>query len=138
MLPKKIISASRGKKIWHKIQKKYHMENEFLILLRDTEKELAKSALSYLQEFIKKKYSSGAVVVTTNKDFITEYSNLQCNINFELVSPEQEEFLVAYYCLYHFYDAVIVVSLNEPFGSYGLLEKETITLDDMVREYIFI
>lgn len=132
MLFVRMKSVLAGKRLWNKIQRKYDICNKYFIILKEKEPELAIKSMEFLDEFLRKKYSQGAIILTTDKSITSK------NGEVIIITSKEEEGILSYFNLYPFYDKVIVVSLKEPYGSYGLLNKEGITMEDMIKEYIFV
>lgn len=129
------LEALYGKFLWNKIKKQYHVTEDDYLLIECGEKELSYAAVEYLPEFLEKKYANRALFIVPHDEFGESTDD---RIIFLSMSERKILALLKFYQLERFFDRVIVLSLKEPFGSYGLLKKKGITLEIMVKNYLMI
>lgn len=129
------LEALYGKFLWNKIKKRYHVTEDDYLLIECGDKELNYAAVEYLPEFVEKKYVSRVLCIVSHGEF-KEYADDR--IIFLSMSERKILALLRFYKLERFFDRVIVLSLKEPFGSYGLLKKKDITLEMMIRNYLMV
>ena len=140
MVASYFLEAWKGRSLWKKLVREYEIKlGVYLIALISDDVEQNTYAISYLEEFLKKKYAEGAVILTYDSRYDKEIRSLHlANVHIRHVTTKEMTSIARYYCLQRFSDNVVIVSLDEPFGSYGLLEKDGISMEDMVRNYIFV
>lgn len=131
------VQALRGKCIWEKIKKKYRLKEDGYLFLYAGEQELFEQAMEYLPEFLEKKYANLAVVAVPD-GMCVPVSNSDRRIQMAYLTTKELDALLRCYRLNSFFCHVIPLSLNGPFGSYGLLQKDGILLADLVRDYLMV
>lgn len=132
--------ALSGREVWIRLKETYKInEYCFLVLCPSDEILLNKAAMENLDEFLKRKYIKRAVVVSIYTDIrrLCEDSK-QAEIQFVCISQEEMEGILKYYRLTQFTQNIVVISLEEPFGNGNIIGKEGITLEDYVRNAIYV
>lgn len=131
------LQAMSGRQAWKKIKKDTHLKEDGYLLLYAGEEDLFMQVMRYLPEFVQKKYASMAVVVVPEGMHV-HVPKSDRKIQIASLPEKKLEALLRFYRLSSFFDHVIPISLNEPFGSYGLLKKHGIQLADLIRDYLMI
>ena len=132
-----LAQALAGKRIWKTIRRKYHIKEDSYLFLYTGEDALLEQAMEYLPEFLEKKYASLAVVVVW-KDTQIQTPKSDRRIRLAKMNKRELDALLRYYRLNSFFCHVIPLSLGEPYGSYGLLRKDGIRLEDLTRDYLMV
>ena len=65
-------------------------------------------------------------------------SNMQERVYIESVDEKMMTELVSYYRLQQFFRNIVVITMEEPFGTGGIVGKCGITLDDYVRDALYV
>lgn len=114
-------------------------ENCYLIICPTDLFLLNKTAMENLIEFLTRKYIKRAVVLSL-------YSGLEefcpqsdmVDVRFHNMDKSQIDCILKYYRLTQFAPNIVVVSLEEPFGSGNIIGKKEITLEDYVKDAIYV
>lgn len=138
-----IESAKRGRELWLEIKGQYSFEsiNDCLVILPLQEEKLNQAALKEIPDYMQRKYLYKAIVISISGIPQTEQrqkSAKEQQIFFKRLEKMQCRQLLKYYCLTQFTKNVIVVSLEEPYGNGNIIGKKGITLDDYVRNAVFV
>lgn len=129
--------AFTGRCVWKKIRKKYGIKEDGYLLLYAGEEALFTQVMKELPEFLEKKYASLAVVVVL-EGMRVQVPKSDRRIQIVYLTAGELAALLRYYRLNSFFCHVIPLSLSEPYGSYGLLQKDGIQLADLVRGYLMV
>lgn len=130
----------KGRDRWFKLKEKYQIDKEwYLILMPTCNKKLNHTAFLYLNEFRNKKYIKKILVVISDhgKDNSISFNKWK-DVYIENVDEQVMTELVLYYRLQQFFRNIIVISAEEPFGTGGIVGKCSITLDDYVRDALYV
>lgn len=138
-----IDDAKRGREIWLRIKGEYSFEpiNDCLIILPSREIKLNQAALRDIPDYMRRKYLHKAIVVSSTDMSLIESMQEPAEgrqIFFKQLEQIQCEQLLKYYRLTQFTKNIIVVSLEEPYGNGNIIGKEGITLEDYIRNAIFV
>lgn len=138
-----IEDAKRGREIWLRIKGEYSFEpiNDCLIILPSWEIKINQAALRDIPDYMRRKYLHKAIVVSSTDMSLIESMQEPAEgwqIFFKQLEQIQCEQLLKYYRLTQFTKNVIVVSLEEPYGNGNIIGKEGITLEDYIRNAIFV
>lgn len=130
--------AIGGRKVWLELKEKYLITNDkCLVFISSSNKELNHYAIKNLKEYIEKKYYTGALVVCEDELKEDEKQYVQ---DFDVVCIDENivKDLLAYYRLVQFTKNIVVVSEKEPYGNLGIVGKKDITLEDYVKDAIYV
>lgn len=130
----------RGRDRWLKFKEKYQIDEEWYLILMPTYNEkLNRKAFSYLDEFMDKKYIKKTLVIISEHSNVNSMSyNKREGVYIESVNEKIMKELVSYYRLQQFFRNVVVISMEEPFGTGGIVGKCGITLDDYVKDALYV
>lgn len=138
-----IEAAKKGREIWLEIKEQYSFEpvNDCLVILPSQEKRINQAALREIPDYMQRKYLHQAIVISISGMPLTGSelkSSEEQQVFYKQLEEIQCEQLLKYYRLTQFTRNVIVVSLDEPYGNGNIIGKEGITLDDYIRNAIFV
>ena len=138
-----IEAAKKGREIWLEIKEQYSFEplNDCLVILPSQEKRINQAALREITDYMRRKYLYKSIIVSITGVPLAKSGQKFAEgrqIFFKQLEGIQCEQLLKYYRLTQFTKNVIVVSLDEPYGNGNIIEKEGITLDDYIRNAIFV
>ncbi|CAM3692120.1 hypothetical protein COLU111180_03175 [Cohnella lubricantis] len=131
--------AYTGKRLWVRLKKKHSVNKEdCLVLMPHVDSEINLSTVKHLKSYLRRKAINRALVVTNDFNAIAslkqlESENDELKIDIVETTIDKIQNICKYYRMIHFHKEIIVVSIEEPFGSKGLLGKTAITIDDMVK-----
>ena len=130
----------RGRARWLNYKEKYKIDEEWYLILMPTYNEkLNHKAFLYLEDFMNRKYIKKTLVVILEHDkanFVPP--NKRESVYIEGVNEKIMMELVLYYRLQQFFRNVVVITIEEPFGTGGIVGKCGITLDDYVRDALYV
>ena len=136
--------AFHGRRIWKGIKKQYAPDAKTTVLLIFPlhDSELNRCALTHLPAFLERKLYSRALALVCDRGTHDELKQLSAGmkaakIDPVLLSDEDISVVCKYYRLIQFFDNIFVVSLEEPYGSKGLIGKKHFTLEFLVKNSIF-
>lgn len=138
-----IEDAKRGREIWLEIKGQYSFEpvNDCLVILPSQEEKLNQAALKEIHDYMQRKYLYKAVIISISGVSPTEWGQQFAEgrqIFFKRLEKVQCKQLLKYYRLTQFTKNVAVVSLEEPYGNGNIIGKRGITIDDYVRNAVFV
>ena len=136
----KFNTALHGRELWIELKRINQIdENWILILFPVDDSNLINAALKELPLYMRRKYLNSALLIGDNNNVVIDEISVEgLNVLSKHISPEDIESILSYYRLQQFFKNIVVVSLNEPFGSDALIGKKGITIDDYVRDAIFV
>lgn len=131
-------SALKGRELWISIKNDFEVDDEsYLVILPTDEKKLNESTINNLTYFITRKYIKKIVLVV--KDNIADQRMRKiAEVVPCVITNKNMDDLISYCRLQQFFRNTVVVSMDEPFGTRGIVGKQGITLDDYVRDAIFV
>lgn len=129
--------AQHGKDIWDALQKKYRINNEWLIVIlvwgyENVNAIVLKKILSYLN----RKYMDKVIFISVDKCQVSDMSDKE--IVWEQVKKEEIQMLLKYYRLVQFAKNIVITAIEEPYGNWGIVGKADISLEDYVENAILI
>lgn len=132
--------AERGRKLWLEIKDEYKVDALWYVVICPKKDEtLNRLVLKHLPDFLERKFISRAVVISEDeargKKPVENNGTVVC---FRQVSRQEIEELLKYYRLIQFEKNIIVASLEEPYGTAGIIGKEGITLEDYVKDALLV
>ncbi len=133
-LYKNLIAAYRGWWQWFKIKHIKGFDNTAVILLPSCDKEINYLALTYLDDLLKSRKHTNAIILT-HDTVVLKSANLfsQKILKVKKFSRKKAEDIMQFYCLYEFNKKFIVASLDEPYGRNGsaLIGKKGTTKEEI-------
>lgn len=133
------LQALEGRRMWLEWKKKYALDNHCgLILFPSLCKELNEAGSRQLPSFMKRKYLKKALALYTQEMPVPLVTGEGFEIITVGIAKEKMEALLKYYCLIQFTKNIVVISTEEPFGNNGIIGKEGISLEDYVRNGIYV
>ena len=137
----KALSAMKGREHWLKLKEQYCPDEETGIIIIQTEKpKLIHTAIQLIPEYLKRKYLKRVLGVTCHDllaNLIKTTFRKDCVI---LAITEQKyiEELLDYYKLVQFFSEIVIISTEEPYGNSHIIGKVGITLEDYVRNALYV
>lgn len=126
--------AYKGYQIWNKIDKEYHAP--IYILMPKEKDEYNYYALLHLEQFLKKRKITEAVILTCDEEAIaaTEVFISDYKVNAKYISRQEALALIKYYSLCEFTSKLVIVSFTEPYDTYSehLLGVHGVTKEELV------
>jgi len=141
LLNRKIDEAGAGREFWIKILKEYCIkESDYVLLLPTNDYEYNHFSLFYLEEYLRKKNSSRAIILCTSSEWSDKAKSYSPFITDSVrIKPIEAEYLMSFYCLYEFSDHIIFGSLNEPEGRFGenIIGIKGLTIEDVIKVTLY-
>lgn len=126
--------AMEGKRCWLDIKKMYNIKCEdCLVILPSDDNELNKCAIKYLPSYMEKKYIRKSFLVSKGDLNIADKQVTVIKLTFDKIQA-----LLKYYRLLQFTRNVVVISLESPYGNENIINKEDISMDDYVKDAIYV
>lgn len=125
--------AEKGKRSWKRITEKQPLNADICYILMPTTVEaLNKACIHQIKEYVEMKYYSDFVLVSCveNKRIINEYGHFSQNAIF--VKQEEMEELITFFKLVGVDNNVIILSMDEPFGSGSIMQRLHIPINEYV------
>lgn len=138
-----IEDAKRGRELWLEIKGQYSFDpiNDCLVILPSQERKLNQAAMKEIPDYMERKYLHRAIIISISSVPLTEQGQQfaeERQIFLKQLEKVQCKQLLKYYRLTQFTKNVIVVSLEEPYGNGNIIGKKGITMDDYVRNAVFV
>lgn len=133
-LYRNLLKAYGGWWQWRKIKKTKGFDNTAVVLLPACDREINHLALLYLDDMLKSRGHSNAVILTHDPEVIKAAHLYSDNILKVIpFSRKKAERIMQFYCLYEFNKKFIVASLDEPYGRNGsaLIGKRGTTKEEI-------
>ena len=132
---KNLFRSYKGWYHWHRLTRKYSLDNTAVVLLPSMDREYNYNALLYLNQMLEQRNFSKALILTFDPAVIRAarlFSEKICEV--ENFSRKKAEDLMQYYCLYEFDSRFMVASLEEPEGrnAYKLVGKNGTTVAELM------
>lgn len=126
--------AMEGKRCWLDIKKMYNIKCEdCLVILPSDNHELNKCAIKYLPAYMEKKHIRKSLLVSKSDLNIADKQVTAIKLTFDKIQA-----LLKYYRLLQFTRNIVVISLESPYGNENIINKENISMDDYVRDAIYV
>ena len=130
--------AWKGRRAWLKLDKAHALrEKSAIVFMPDDDSELNYCALKHLDQYLKKHYLASCALLIADHGDKFESENIGEEVKVIFVPAETMELILCYYRLVNFRERLKVISLNDPYGSRGLLKKDGVDIDYMVVNYIY-
>lgn len=136
-LYRNLLAAYRGWWQWHKITRKKGVSSKTAVLLLPScDKEINQLALLYLDDMLKNRKYTNAVILT-HDSAVQKSARLFSKKILQVIpfSRKKAEDLMQFYCLYEFDKRFIVASLDEPNGRNG---SALVGKNNTTREEVFV
>ena len=132
--------ALRGRELWLELKEKYQIDAEwYLILMPLYDKELNQKAIYYLSDFMDRKCVQNVLIIYLWGTYLPFKQNKNSEkIYIESISESRMAELITYYRLQLFFRNIVVISMDEPFGTKGIIGKCGITLDDYIKDALYV
>lgn len=136
-----IEEAKAGRQAWLEIKYNHSFDsiNDCLVILPSQDRSLNQAALKEIPDYLVRKYLGRAIIVSS--DMLREDERQiaeKRKLIFVHLGEKQCNQLLKYYRLTQFTKNILVVSLEEPYGNGNIIGKEGITLEDYIRDAIFV
>lgn len=134
-------SAVRGREYWMWLKEQCCLDEKTgLFVFPASDKELNQTALETLPWYLKKKYLNQAVIVTDQDAVIKQAESVmkEGTVFLEKIDRDQLNDLLSYYKLVQFHSAVVIISMEEPYGNPHIIGKAGITLNDYVKNALYV
>lgn len=132
--------AVRGREYWIHIKEKYVPDEETgLIIMQSEEQDMVDAALGLLPVYMKRKYLKRAIVVMERETAAgMERGRNPDSVIFVEAQREEIDALLAYHRVLQFFHEIAVISVEEPYGNANIIGKEGITLNDYVKNALYV
>jgi hypothetical protein len=134
-----LLAVWRGKRLWRRVKRERRVDAAScaLVLMPQSDLELNTCALRHLDGYLRQKYLKSALVLTHDRAVLAAARELASappgsGVRAQLAPERDIGCICKYYCFAQFAKHIVVVSLDEPYGSGGLLAKKGCSLDDIV------
>lgn len=129
--------AGQGKEIWKKLEEKYNVDDEWLIVMLAPDNDNVNNlVLQKVPRYLKRKYIDRVLLITVDECQISDISGKE--IELERITGKEMETLLKYYRLVQFSKNIVVTAMEEPYGNRGIIGKANITLEDYVENALLI
>ncbi len=132
--------AMAGREYWLHIKEKYRPDEETgLVIVQTNETEMADTAVRLLPVYMKRKYLK-RIILILDRELATEIKKEENPKSVILVAVERRkiEELLVYHRLVPFFYETAVVSVEDPYGNANIIGKEGITLEDYVKNALYV
>lgn len=125
--------AKAGKDCWNRVVGSKGNNNDVCIIcMPSINEELNRACICRMEDYFAAKYYRDFLIIShlNNKDIIGEYEFLQGKAVF--LSEDEMSDLITFLRLVNMDYNVIVISMDEPFGSSSMMRKLNISIDEYV------
>lgn len=131
-----IVRAMTGRKRWLTIKDKYSFDkSDTLVIFPSVNDELNNCALKALPEYLEKKYLKRALIL----HFGNLIADLKMNhIEYIHQSYDDVRNILYYYRVVQFEKNIVIISLDEPYGSGNQVGNNGIGIEDYVKNAIYV
>lgn len=128
--------ALKGRDIWLEIQDRYHITNQWgVILFISDEYILNNEAVQLIPDYMKKN-NLNEVLIIKEKDNLSKIGEIE-NVKYHLLCKSEIAKVLKYYKLIHFCKNIAVISLEEPYGNKYICKNKEIAYRDYIASAIF-
>lgn len=132
--------AQQGRKLWLEIKEEYKIDELWYVAIcPGKDVAINELLLAHLPDFLRRKFIHYAVIIL--EEDIQGKACVEDNgiiLYFRKTGREGIEAILKYYRLMQFEKNIIVASLEEPYGTAGIIGKEGITLEDYVKDALLV
>lgn len=132
--------AMAGREYWLHIKEQYRPDEETgLVVVQTKETEMVDTAVRLIPVYMKRKYLK-RVILILDKEIAAKIKKEENwnTVIFVVAERRQIEELLAYHRLVPFFYETAVVSVEEPYGNANIIGKEGITLEDYVKNALYV
>lgn len=132
--------ALAGREYWMSLKESYGINEDcYLVLCPSEDSLLNKMAMKNLSDFLIRKYIKRAVVLSIDSAIKTYFPcTNNIDVFFEIAKKEKMDSILKYYRLTQFAFNVVVISMEMPFGNSNIIGKKGITLEDYIKDAIYV
>ena len=128
--------AEKGREIWDDLKLKYRVtESDVIVIVGSLDKEFVSKSIDCLREYTDRKNLKREIIVCCRNEQME--SNDDRRVIYKVENNELNN-LLRFYRMIQFTKNIVVLSLEMPFGNKGILEKVGITLEDYIRDAIYV
>lgn len=132
--------AVAGREYWLHIKEKYQPDEETgLIIMQTGEPEMVHTSVRLIPVYLKRKYLK-RVILLMDEEMVPEIGaeGIHEMVSLEAAPRIRIEELLSYYRLVQFFHEIAVVSLEEPYGNAHIIGNEGITLENYVKNALYV
>ncbi len=132
----KISEAMSGRVIWNDLKRKYKVtESDVVVIVESTDKCLVSKSIELLREYTDRKNLDREIIICCSDTQLAP-----CDDRRIVVQKGKDELnaLLRFYRMIQFTKNIVVISLSMPFGNKGIVGKVGITLEDYIRDAIYV
>lgn len=132
--------AMAGREYWLYIKEKYQPDEDTgLVIVQTKEQNMTDIAFRLLPIYLKRKYLKRVIVITDQEAIAWVEQRVESDrVTLVAVRRKMLEELLIYYRLVQFFHEIVVISLEEPYGNAHIIENEGITLEDFVKNALYV
>ncbi len=133
--------AVGGREYWIALKRQFPInEKTGIFVFPALDSELNQTAVKLLPWYLKKKYLNKAVIATDQDAVLKQAESVMADSAVCLAKTDRERLngLLDYYRLVQFHPSVVVISLEEPYGNPHIIGKAGITLEDYVKNALYV
>ncbi len=135
-LNEEISEALKGKVIWENLKQKYQItESDVIVLIESKDKEFVSKSIELLREYTDRKNLKREIIICCDGASIYTCDNRRIIHDVEYGELNK---LLRFYRMIQFAKNIVVISFNLPFGNKGIIGKVGITLEDYIRDGIYV
>ena len=132
--------AKIGKEIWDKLKSDYLItESDVVVIVRDANTDFINKSIKYLREYTKKKSLERELILYSDNSSLDDKDDEEDNQRIYLRLKEKEiQAVLRLYRLIQFTKNIVVLSLSAPYAGAGIIGKAGITMDDYIKDAIYV
>lgn len=133
-------AAVSGREYWMQLKEQYLPDAETgLIIVQTKEQDMIDTAIRLIPVYLKRKYLKRAILITDQETAVKAGgAEDQEAVNLVAAERKQIDELLAYYRLVQFFHEIAVISVEEPFGNAHIIGKAGISLEDYVKNALYV
>ncbi len=132
----KISEAMNGREIWSDLRRKYQItELDVIVIIDSRDKNLVSKSIECLREYTDRKKIDREIIIYSDDMHPESFDDKRiiCKVENEKLNN-----LLRFYRMIQFTKNIVVISLNQPFGNKGIIGKVGITLEDYIKDSIYV
>ena len=136
----KFEEAKIGKEIWDRLKSKYGItESDVIVIISDDSSEFISKSIKYLREYTKKKNLERELILYCDASPLDDKYDEADNQRIYIKLQEKEiQSVLRLYRLVQFTKNIVVLSLSDPYAGAGIIGKVGITMDDYIKDAIYV
>ncbi len=130
-----IASIAHGYIIWRYLVYRYHIKkNDAVLMLPDNNKEWNICGIKFLPSYMEKKMCNRALIFETKKNGRHIDAKFNGDLEFHILKRKQMRDLLSYYCLYRFFDNIVLLFIREPRDNRSefALKNTSVSLEELI------